>query len=108
MSSELADAFTELLEANDESCGTPQVVFVDGRKIRAIISETTHDEIILAGGYGEAGGFRAEVPASAFSQKPDKGLPISGNGKELDILSVVGRNGVTYEIIAGSLATEEA
>lgn len=106
--SDLDDAFVELLDVNDEVCGQPQFVIIGKRKVRAIIEEITTDETNLVGGVGEAGGFRAKVRQAEFASEPKQGTSIQkmGKGKVFDILSVVGRNGVEFEILAGDLSAE--
>ena len=108
MTSELDDAFVELLDANDECCGTPQFVMIDGKQKRAIIEEITTDEILIMGGTGEKGGFRAKTRQAEFASSPIKGMSIQklADGKPLTIINVSERNGVEYEITAGDFAIE--
>lgn len=106
INSELDAAFVELMDINDATCGTPQFVMIEGRKVRAIIEEITTNEILLAGGGGgdvEAGGFRAKCRAVDFPSPPVTGTEIQkmADGKMLSILSFIERNGVEYEITAG-------
>jgi hypothetical protein len=109
MSSELDDCLVELFDANDEACGTPQFVFVDGKKKRAIIEEITTEEIIVAGGNAESGGFRAKCRKAEFAEQPTQGTDIKKQNQDraLSILSVIERNGVEYEITAGDPTSED-
>jgi hypothetical protein len=106
--SEFDDAFVELLDCNDEVLGTPQIVLIEGRKHRAIIEEITVDEIIVAGGNAESGGFRAKTRKADFADRPEQGDEIKRitDDRALSILSIIERNGVEYEILAGDPASE--
>lgn len=108
MSSEADDCLVELLDANDEFCGKPQFVLIEGKKKRAIIEEVTTDEIIVLGGSAEAGGFRAKCRKAEFSEQPEQGTRIQklADGPVLEILNVIERNGVEYEIVAGDAVAE--
>ncbi len=108
MKSDLDDSLIELLDANDEACGTPQFVIIEGKKKRAIIEAVTTDEIIVAGGNAESGGFRARCRKAEFSEQPRQGEEIKklADGPRLEILNLIERNGVEYEILAGDTTSE--
>lgn len=108
-SNQFAAGFVELLDANDEVCGTPQFVMIDNRKHRAIIEEVSVEEILVAGGNADAGGFRCQVPTSGFSEDPAKGDPVQklGEGPTFEILGDVRKlNEAVYGIVAGDPSAE--
>lgn len=106
---QFALAFVELLDANDELCGSPQFIMIKGRKHRAIIEEISVEEIMVAGGKADAGGFRCQVPTSGFSEDPAKGDTAQklGKGPEMEILSFSKTNDAVYIITTGDPAAEE-
>lgn len=106
--SEFDDCLVELQDVNDETCGKPQYVLIEGKKKRAILEDITTEEIIVAGGNAESGGFRAKCRKAEFAVQPEQGDVIrkGTDGRELSILSVIERNGVEYEITAGDPAAE--
>lgn len=108
MSSGFDDCMVELMDANDEACGTPQFVTIEGKTKRAIIEDMTTEEILVRGGIAESGGFRAKCRKAAFAQKPEQGDTIrkGTDGRELSVMSMIERNGVEYEITAGDPAAE--
>jgi hypothetical protein len=99
--SELDDAFTELLDFKEEATGKKEYVLLNGRKVRALVSEITIDEEFISGGTAQAGGFRCSIAVADVAEAPAKFDPIKVRGNELQILSVNEVNGVTYEITAG-------
>ena len=109
--SELSDAFTELLDANDEALGAAQTVNIDGTDYRAIVEEIPHEEILVAGGYGQGGQFRATIAQTDENgdpvTRPGQGVAITVRGQTLEILNVTDRNGVSWEILAGDSTTED-
>jgi hypothetical protein len=110
--SELADAFRELLDANDEALGSAQTVSIEGTDYRALVEEITHEEIVVAGGYGQAGQFRATIPQVDDDgdpiNRPNQGDAITVRDQALEILSVTDRNEVAWEILVGDSTTEDA
>lgn len=104
----MSDARDELLDAADEVLGTPQTAKIGGKVVRCIIGEMTTDEILIAGGDSEAGGFRIEsIPKEALSPEPEKGDEVIARGKTFELLTIIERNGTTYEVTAGSLLRGE-
>ena len=100
--SDLAEAFTELQESQSEATGTRQRVKIGRKFYDAIIETITENEVFVAGGVSENGGFRVIVAMSDFSDSPKKFTAITVPGSDpLQILSVNPVNGVTYEITAG-------
>jgi hypothetical protein len=108
MSAELDECLFELMACNDETCGTPQFVLIEGKKKRAIIEDMTTEEMLVAGGNAESGGFRAKCRKADFASQPEQGDVIKKGttGRELSILSVIERNGVEYQITAGDPSSE--
>lgn len=108
MSNQFIEARDELLAVNDETIGTPQTAKINGKPVRCIIGEMTTDEILVAGGDTEAGGFKLEaIPKESLSPEPEKGDEVIAKGKTLDLLTIVERNNSTYEVTAGSLLRGE-
>lgn len=102
MSNEFSDAFTELLDANDEVCGKEQFVLIDGKKHRAIIAEVPSEVVMLAGGRAEAGQFTVQVAVSGFSEPPEKGDAVEVRGQEYEIIGeVTNANNAVYTITVG-------
>ena len=103
MSDEYADAFEELLDAQEEARGYRPTVNIDGEEIDAVIEDLVFDPTHLMGGDGNKGGFMAICPVARFNASPKQGASITaeGYGDGLTILKVRLRNGVTYEITAG-------
>jgi hypothetical protein len=95
------NALRQLIAADGED------VFIAGRNFRGFVEEITHDEIILAGGYAEAGGFRATIPMADLPQKPEQGTAIMVREKSLEVIRITERNYVSYEITAGSPLAEQ-
>jgi hypothetical protein len=108
MAGALADAFQELLDANDEACGTPQFIQIDGKQHRAIHTEIPQDEQMLRGGIGEGGQFQSQVAIKDFAQPPEKGASaiVNGTGRELQVLGHLAVNSAVYIVTIGDLAAE--
>ena len=103
----MAEAFAEAAAAKREECGE-DVVILNGNHIAdALVDEITTDEVVMAGGNGDEGGCRVQILISAVAQQPAKDQTITVNGREWDVLSVIERNRATYEIICGSIVTED-
>lgn len=101
----LEKAFTRLLDRNDKVCGKKQIAVVNNRTVRALIAAITSEEVAIAGGSGEQGGFRIEVLVRGFASKPVKGNPVKAHGRQLKVSGpVIERNQTTYEITAGDLS----
>lgn len=108
MSNSFREARDELLAVADEEIDEPQTAKIAGKTVRCIIGEMTTDEIIVAGGDTEAGGFRLEaIPKESLVPEPEKGDEVIAKGKTLELLSIVERNNSTYEVTAGSLLRGE-
>lgn len=108
MSNSFRDARDELLDVVDEEMDEPQTAKINGKPVRCIIGEMTTDEILVAGGDTEAGGFRLEaIPKESLVPEPEKGDEVIAKEKTLELLTIVERNNSTYEIAAGSLLRGE-
>lgn len=108
MSNAFSDARDELLDCVDETIGTPQTAKIGGKVVRCIIEEITSEEILIAGGTAESGGFRLScIPKESLYQVPDKGTAVEARNQDLELLSIIERNDATYEILAGSLTRGE-
>lgn len=108
MSNRFIAARDELQGVIDEEIGTPQTAKVAGKTVQCIIGEMTTDEILVAGGDTEAGGFRLEnIPVESLDPRPEKGDEVIARGVTLELLTIVERNFATLEITAGSLVRGE-
>lgn len=102
-----AASFNATLAANAAHHGAQQQVTIAGTDYDAIIEEIASDEIVVLGGTGERGGFRAHCRVSDFASQPTKFAEISYDGTELRILSVVKTNQAVYTFVAGDPVTNE-
>jgi hypothetical protein len=94
-------AMAELLVLADETVLGFDPVTIGGVETPAVITDISTDEIIAAGGLGEAGGFTATVALDSFPDgPPEKYTAISARGMNLHILNV-SRGTSHYVITAG-------
>lgn len=108
MSNQFVIARDELLDCNDEVCGSPQTAKIAGKTVRCIIEEITSEEILIAGGEAESGGFKLScIPKESLDPKPEKGDSVEARDQDLELLSIVERNAATYEVTAGALTRGE-
>lgn len=89
-----------------------QTVTIDGTDFVALsVTEILHEEIFVAGGYAEGGGFRVMIPQLDANgdpiAQPAQGAPIAVRGHLLQILSVRDRNRIIWEIQAGAVVAED-
>lgn len=104
--SQLTEAWEQAYDAQTECIGVARTATVGGVTARAITTTLRTDEVLVAGGKAEAGGFTAQMLASDFPDgTPDKFTPISANGQELQVLSADENNGILY-FTAGDPASE--
>lgn len=90
--------------ASEEELGFASTT-INGVEVEAVVTEISNDEVIAAGGTGEAGGFTAIVSLSAYpAGPPEKFLPITARGMSLYILTVT-RGTAHYVITAGDPVT---
>jgi hypothetical protein len=103
--SEFTDAFSELLEVQEES-DQAYTATIAGTSCPVVLDEAQFDEIIAAGGEGEAGGFKLMVKASALPSRPAHLSAVVVSGRTLNLLLLESANGI-YTITAGDpVATE--
>jgi hypothetical protein len=103
----LANAFESLQKAKAIAVGNREFVLLNGRKIEAMVSEISADEMIISGGLAEQGGFRVQIAQSAVAEQPRKGDEIECRGQALVVMSSNDVNGVTYDLTAGDPASED-
>lgn len=104
MDDEYADAFEELLDAQEEAHGERITVKIGGNPVDAIIENQIIDPVHLMGGDGDSGGFTARCPVARFikgSPKPGTSIEAEGYAQGLVIISCKPINRATYEITAG-------
>lgn len=97
----LQKAFSNLLNAKERVVGEREKVTVDGVDKDALVEIISVEEVLLAGGVGEAGGFKCQIAVSEFEERPEDGTSIQVRDKELSVLQVDDINGVVYLITAG-------
>lgn len=91
-------AVDELIAAaSEEALGFPAAQ-VDGVEVEAVVSEIELDEILVAGGTAEGGGYSLIVRASDFpGGAPAKFIYVEVRGIQLQILRVV--RGVAHYVL---------
>ncbi len=99
MSAALAAAASQALGILGET------VTIDGVEKTARVQTLTHDETEIAGGQGEAGGFRLWITKATLATIPEKLAPIVARGVTLYVLSVEEREKL-WVINAGDPAIE--
>lgn len=105
----MTDQQTERVEAlADTIAFAGEAVRIEDTNYQGIIEDITFDEIEVAGGNAESGGFVAVIPIGDFTDRPEKLDEIEAHGKTLQILSIVDRNGVSYAITAGDPVSDDA
>lgn len=98
----------QLLDVNDATLGAAQTAIVGGKTVRCIIEEITSEEIEIAGGRAESGGFKLScIPKEALSPKPEKGDSVEARDQDLELLSITETNDATFTITAGSFLRGE-
>lgn len=102
-----AASFEATLKAYAAHHGAQQQVTIAGTAYDAMVTEITADEIVVLGGTGEKGGFRADCRVSDFSIQPTKFMGITYDGNALHILNVVKTNQAIYTLTAGDPVTNE-
>jgi hypothetical protein len=106
MGSEMSEALGELMDANDEVHGGEEYVMLNGRKLRALVSDIPTDPFNVGGGTAESGTFTVTIPFDSIASEPENGTPVKARGKDLVVLSCVNANGVAWEITAGDPTAE--
>lgn len=105
--SELGDAFQELRVELDSVIDTPQTVEIAGEEYPAIIEEVPFEPTEENGGEGDTGTFRVMVAQEDCPDRPADLSIIIARGQTLQIVSVTDVNGVTWNIEAADIASEE-
>lgn len=97
-----------LLDRYDATMGSPQTARINGLTVRCIIEEITSEEIEIAGGRAESGGFRLScIPKEVLSPVPEKGAQVEARDQDLELLSITEFNDSSYTITAGSMLRGE-
>ena len=86
---------------------SPAPVTIDGGNYSGVFEDLTTEEVNILGGVADSGGFRVMVGIDVLNEAPARFTPISGQGKDYQVLSSVLRNGVIHEISAGDPTAEE-
>lgn len=102
---EFTTAFTELLACQTETIGALRAT-IDGTNAAAFVQKLTYDDIVVAGGIAESGGFKLLMRSTDFPTKPRKNSLAVYAGISLYVLSIDDANG-TYEITIGNPAAQE-
>lgn len=85
----------------------PTRVKIDGKTFTMFVEDMTFDEVALAGGQGDQGGFRAMIPIPDCPERPAELAGIEARGKQFAVLNVVDLNGVAWQITAGDPVGDE-
>jgi hypothetical protein len=103
----LTDAFQHLLNARERVVGVREKVKLNGVDVDALVEAITSDEVFVAGGIAEAGGFRCQIATSAVAEQPHDFDPIVIRGKLHQVLMADDINGTVYHITAGDPVVEK-
>ena len=101
--SDFTDAFADLYEAQTESCGVSRTITIGAVTASAIVSPLTTDEVIVAGGIGDNGGYSAQVLVSDFATRPAKNATVTFGASTLYVLQISESNGI-YTLTMGDPA----
>lgn len=107
MANQFASAFAELQACAAAEIGAAQTVTINGADYAAVVSEITKDDMLIHGGSGEKGGFKAEILASLFASPPVKQQSFVYLTTTLSVLSFEKINEATYLIVAGDFTLNE-
>lgn len=101
-----AAAVAELISIADEPLLGNPALTVNGVAVPGVVTEMSRDEIYVAGGMADSGGFTAMVAKSSFpSGSPAKLTPISARGMSLYVMGVSAGT-AHYVLTAADPATE--
>lgn len=104
--SPIVEAWLQCYDAQTEFCVEEKTARVGNVTARAITTTLRTDEIIVAGGRAESGGFIAQMLASDFPDgTPPKFTVIEADGQALQVLGTNENNGILY-LTAGDPASE--
>lgn len=105
MPSLFANAFAVLLNAQEYATGRRRKATVAGVEVDAVVGELGFEEIIVAGGIAENGGFEIQVAtASLPAGRPAQLAPVIVDGRTLKILQPVRTVNEVYIITAADPA----
>ena len=89
MTSELDQALSETIAMQDAARGKAIICRINGTKYPAVESALSIEEILIDGGYANAGGFQVQVSAFLFPEPPEQLQPIiSSEGVEMKIQKI--------------------
>jgi hypothetical protein len=95
----LSNAFQNMLNARERVVGTREKVNLNGVDRDALVEIITFDEMVIAGGTAEGGGYRAQIAATI--PLPDQYSPCIVRGETLQVLSVEDINAVSFTLVVG-------
>lgn len=102
MINQFESAFGALLNVQETVFGERKKATVSGLEVDAIIGELTFDEILVAGGIAENGGFEIQVAASLLpGGRPADLSPVIVAGRTLYILQPVRNANGIYTLTCG-------
>jgi hypothetical protein len=103
--SDFTDAFGDLLDCQAEVVGSRPTATIGTVTAEAFVEKLTYDEVIVAGGVAESGGFRLMMRVSDFPSKPSRNAVAILSSLTLYVLSIDENNGI-YELKIGDPANE--
>lgn len=92
VSDDHAAAIAQQFESFSEAALGNPTPTIDGDDVSAIVENLEFDEIVVAGGIGERGGFRIMVALADLPVKPDEMAEVEVRGVTLHVLAVVQSN----------------
>lgn len=96
-------AFSALLNVQEQVFDERKKARVAGTDVDAVIGELSFDEILVAGGIAENGGFEVQIASSALSGLPDEGTEVIVGGVTHYVLRRRNANGI-YTLVCGDPA----
>ena len=102
--SEITDAFSDLMESQSDVVGVQTANF-DGTSVEVIAEAMDYDDVCVAGGVAESGGYKLMCLSSAFTARPKKNSPVTLDGLALYVLKIQEDNGV-LTVMIGDPASE--
>jgi hypothetical protein len=103
----LTNAFQHALNARERVVGVREKINLNGVDVDAIVETITSDEVFVAGGIAEAGGFRCQIATNAVQQQPNDFDPIIIRNRILQVLMSDDINGIVYHITVGDPVVEK-
>lgn len=102
----MEDCFSRTIAAKGRVCGEQESINIGGVDYDALVDILTATEVMVAGGTGKAGGFKAQVRISDFSAEPKKFTQATVRGETLQVLDTNDVNGIVYLITMGDPIVE--